>query len=167
MADFVTPSVRTFQVFPDIPPALRPLMEIARNLWWTWQPEAVELFRRLDRELWEQVYHNPVKLLGQIDQNKLISASRDEGFLAHLERVYEAFAGRWPELSQRTAQPPRSARFDWEDGATRVLVTFTAKGESKTTVAVSHERIADDETAARVKGMWRERLAELKGELEA
>src|SRR5687767_242932 len=92
MADFVTPSVRTFQVFPDIPPALRPLMEIARNLWWTWQPEAVELFRRLDRELWEQVYHNPVKLLGQIDQNKLIAASRDEGFLAHLERVHEAFA---------------------------------------------------------------------------
>src|SRR5688500_1969861 len=91
MADFVTPSVRTFQVFPDIPQALRPLMEIARNFWWMWHPDAVELFRRLDRELWEQVYHNPVKLLGQIDQNKLISASRDEGFLAHLERVYEAF----------------------------------------------------------------------------
>jgi glycogen phosphorylase len=91
MADFVTPSVRTFQVFPDIPQALQPLTELAHNFWWVWHPDAVELFRRLDRDLWEQVYHNPVKLLGQIDQNKLIAASRDEGFLAYLERVHTAF----------------------------------------------------------------------------
>ena len=48
-----------------------------------------------------------------------------------------------------------------------MLVTFTAKGEAKCTIAVSHERIADDETAGRLKEMWRERLAELKAELEA
>ena len=83
------------------------------------------------------------------------------------ERLFEAFAGRWPELRERTAAPPRTARYDWEDGATRVLVTFTAKGEAKTTVAVSHERIADEETADKLKAMWRERLAELKAQLEA
>ena len=97
------------------------------------------------------------------DRDGTLNVSASKTVAVPAERVYEAFAGRWPELRQRTAQPPRSARFDWEDGATRVLVTFTAKGVSKTTVAVSHERIADDETAARLKGMWRERLAELKG----
>src|SRR5687768_13199532 len=43
-----SPTIRTFQVFPDIPPALDPLLELARNLWWVWHPDAVELFRRLD-----------------------------------------------------------------------------------------------------------------------
>jgi len=37
---------------------------------WVWHPDAVELFRRLDRKLWEDVYHNPVKLLGVIAQSK-------------------------------------------------------------------------------------------------
>src|SRR4051812_33748642 len=91
MADFPTPTVRTFQVFPDLPPSLAPLLELARNLWWTWHPDAVDLFRRLDRDLWDQVYHNPIKLLGAIDQAKLLKASTNEGYLAHLARINAAF----------------------------------------------------------------------------
>jgi starch phosphorylase len=91
MADTVIPNVRTFQVFPDIPAPLQPLWAMARNLWWVWNPDAIELFRRLDRKLWEDVYHNPVKLLGVIDGTKLEQASNDEGYLAHMQRVYAAF----------------------------------------------------------------------------
>src|SRR3954469_14411350 len=87
----ISPSIRTFQVFPDIPKVLSPLLEMAHNLWWVWNPDAVDLFRRLDRELWESVYHNPVKLLGTIEQEKLAAAAADEGYLARLERVYENF----------------------------------------------------------------------------
>ena len=69
MADLVVaPNIRTFQVFPDVPEPLQPLLDLSRNLWWVWHPDAVELFRRLDRQLWEEVYHNPVKLLGSIEQ---------------------------------------------------------------------------------------------------
>jgi glucan phosphorylase len=35
---------------------------MANNLWWVWHPDAAEMFRRLDRKLWDEVYHNPVKL---------------------------------------------------------------------------------------------------------
>src|SRR5215216_907762 len=92
MADFAaSPTIRTFQVFPDIPQPLLPLLELAHNLWWVWQPDAVELFRRLDRKLWEDVYHNPVKLLGTIDQSKLVAAANDDGYLAHMHRVFEDF----------------------------------------------------------------------------
>src|SRR5881394_867922 len=92
MADSTTaPTIRTFQVFPEVPPALQPLLEMSGNLWWVWHPDAVELFRRLDRKLWEDVYHNPVKLLGSISSEKLAAAAEDEGYLAHLKRVYEAF----------------------------------------------------------------------------
>ncbi len=91
MPDFMTATVRTFQVFPDVPEALQPLVELAGNLWWVWHPDAVDLFRRLDRDLWTKIYHNPVKLLGVVDQAKLAAAARDEGYLAHMHRVHDAF----------------------------------------------------------------------------
>jgi glycogen phosphorylase len=91
MGDAVAPTIRTFQVFPDVPEPLAPLLELAHNLWWVWNPDAVELFRRLDRKLWEDVYHNPVKMLGVIPQSKLLAAARDEGYLAHMRRVHEEF----------------------------------------------------------------------------
>lgn len=91
MSDGFAPTIRTFQVFPDIPPALEPLMEMANNFWWMWNPDAVELFRRLDRRLWEDVNHNPRKFLGTIPQARLAEAAEDDGYLAHLKRVYAAF----------------------------------------------------------------------------
>lgn len=77
-------SIRSFRVVPDLPDPLRPLLEIAHNLWWTWHPEAVRLFKRLDRELWESTHHNPVKLLGQVDQSLLDKMARDQSFLHEL-----------------------------------------------------------------------------------
>ena len=84
-----------------------------------------------------------------------------------VERLYEAFVDpaereRWlpdGELRERTAIAPRSARFDWGDGATRVHVTFAAKGEAKSTAALSHERLPDAGEAERMKAYWRERVA--------
>src|SRR3954465_7182480 len=91
MAEALAPTIRTFQVFPDVPDLLQPLVEISQNLWWVWQPDAVELFRRLDRKLWEEVYHNPVKMLGMIEQSKLVAAASGDGYLAQLNRLYEAY----------------------------------------------------------------------------
>jgi hypothetical protein len=71
------------------------------------------------------------------------------------------------QLSLRTQQPSRPARFDWEDGRTRVNVAFTAKGDAKSAVALAHERLADADEAERMKAFWRERLAALAGELAA
>src|SRR3954469_18980664 len=85
------PTIRTFQVFPDVPAPLQPLLEMAQNLWWVWHPDAADLFRRLERNLWEEVYHNPVKLLGTIPQSKLMAAAVDEGYLAHMNRVHAEF----------------------------------------------------------------------------
>jgi uncharacterized protein YndB with AHSA1/START domain len=91
-----------------------------------------------------------------------------------VDRLYEAFVNealrkRWlpeGELRERTATKPRSARFDWGDGETRVNVGFTAKGEAKSTAALEHERLADADEAERMKAFWRERIAALKEVLE-
>jgi hypothetical protein len=92
-----------------------------------------------------------------------------------VERLYEAFAdptlrGRWlpgGALEVRTARPGKSIRANWEDGSTRLLVAFTARGEAESQVAVTHERVPDSATADKLKAFWRERLAALKQLLEA
>jgi uncharacterized protein YndB with AHSA1/START domain len=69
-------------------------------------------------------------------------------------------------LRLRTSTAPKSARYDWEDGATRVNVGFTARSETTSTIALSHERLPDPDAAEEMKRWWRERLAELKTLLE-
>jgi glycogen phosphorylase len=81
--------VATFKVRPSLPEALQPLLRIAYNLRWSWDAGAVQLFLRLDRDLWETTGHNPVLLLGSVDQAVLESAAHDDSFLAHLKGVAE------------------------------------------------------------------------------
>ena len=38
---------------------------LARNLWWTWHPEVINLFRDLDPIRWRQLDHNPIALLAE------------------------------------------------------------------------------------------------------
>ena len=92
-----------------------------------------------------------------------------------VERLFEAFTDqsrreRWMpggDLRVRTATAPRTARYDWGDGSTRVIVGFESAGEQKSRVALSHERLPDADSADEMKAWWRERLTELKSKLEA
>jgi len=91
-----------------------------------------------------------------------------------VESLFAAFIDpklrrRWlsgAKMRARTSQPGRSARFDWEDGATRVNVGFVAKGKTKSQVWLEHERLQDTKAAERAKAHWRQRLAALKELLE-
>ena len=91
-----------------------------------------------------------------------------------VERLYDAFVDgsarrRWlpdGELKERTATRPRSARFDWGDGATRVHVGFEAAGDGKSRLALEHERLPDADQTDRMKAYWRAALTELKSTLE-
>ena len=71
------PSVRNFTVLPALPDSLQDLDLVARNLFWAWNPRFVELFKRIDPNLWASCGHNPVKLLGSVSQTRLQALSRD------------------------------------------------------------------------------------------
>lgn len=109
---------------------------------------------------------------GQRPDGYTISASKTVA--APVERLFEAFVddaqrARWlpgVSLRVRTASPHRSARFDYEDGSSRLAVGFTAKGDERSAVALAHERLTDPETAERQKTLWRERLGVLQRLLE-
>jgi uncharacterized protein YndB with AHSA1/START domain len=91
-----------------------------------------------------------------------------------VERLYDAVVDeslreRWlpgGELRERTATKPKSARFDWGESQTRVNVTFLAKSEGKSTLALEHRRLADADEAVRMKAYWRQRVAALQEVLE-
>lgn len=102
------------------------------------------------------------------------SATASKTIAVPVERLFDAFVGegerrRWlldGELRERTATRARSARYDWEDGRTRVIAGFEAKGPAKSLVAIEHERLEDAEEAERMKAFWREALVRLKEVLE-
>ena len=83
--------IRTFTVLPHLPERLQPLQKLAYNMWWCWNYEATALYRRIDGDAFEALDHSPVKLLGVVSQSRLEELLHDDGFLAHMDRVEEAF----------------------------------------------------------------------------
>ena len=67
------------------------LDKLSRNLWWSWQRDAVELFRRIDPRLWRESNGNPLYFSTLIPQERLQELSQDESFLAHQGRVKARF----------------------------------------------------------------------------
>jgi starch phosphorylase len=122
--------VRTFTIVPSLPEPLERLRELAYNLRWVWHHETIELFRRLDSDLWETSHHNPVLMLGTIDQGQLAAAATDAGFLAQLERVSQTFdaymrsESAWFQRVHGTVKAPLVAYFSAEFGVTECLSIF-------------------------------------------
>ncbi len=81
----------TFTVQPDIPAPLKPLDELAHNMWISWNFDAVGLFIRLDYDAWMQCNQNPARLLGMVSQERYEEIANDDSFVSSLNTVYDAF----------------------------------------------------------------------------
>ncbi len=75
----------------SVPASLKPFEELAYNLWFSWNPDARDLFREIDLELWRSVERNPVAFLKRIDPAKLESFAANEDFVNRLNTVYSRF----------------------------------------------------------------------------
>ena len=87
----MTIPIKILDVKPRIPEALRAIVDLAGNLWFAWNYEVQDLFKRMNPDLWYETGKNPVELLCRLEQRELESLSEDEGFLAHLQRVKHDF----------------------------------------------------------------------------
>jgi starch phosphorylase len=123
-------SIRTFTVKPSLPPNLQPLLRLAHNLRWSWDHAEIDLFRRLDRDLWETCNRNPVKLLGCVQQSVLEAAAKDDSFLAHMKGVvdkldsYLTGEGSWYRRHHGKEEDMLVAYFSAEFGITECLSIF-------------------------------------------
>ncbi|MHB1318446.1 MAG: alpha-glucan family phosphorylase [Anaerolineae bacterium] len=123
---------RTVNVVPSLPSRLKPLLDIANNLWWSWNRDAVDLFRRLDADLFGASRHNPVATLGRITQARLDEVSLDEGFLSHMDRVnrnlheYMSIAPHWEDPGlERNDKPCVVAYFSMEYGLSEAMPIYS------------------------------------------
>ncbi len=87
MTQFLTRTPNGF----DLPRRIARLGELAYNIWWTWNPEAMRLFALLDRDLWESLAHNPILLLRQIERAALNAQAQNSDYLARHDRVFSDF----------------------------------------------------------------------------
>jgi starch phosphorylase len=74
----------------NLPERINRLAELATDLWWTWNPQAREVFRRLDYPLWRQTAHNPVLMLRGVSAELLELAAKDDRFLSVYDAAIEA-----------------------------------------------------------------------------
>lgn len=80
-------SITTFTVAPALPPELAALKQLARNLWFSWNPDATALFRQIAPEKWDEVGRNPNRLLSACSWQRFLELSEDAQFCAELKRV--------------------------------------------------------------------------------
>ncbi|HTX07277.1 MAG TPA: hypothetical protein VME22_01635 [Solirubrobacteraceae bacterium] len=159
-----------FAMLDDWGAAERPHREIAR--WLAEQQGAVPLAWNVQAIVGGYELTRGLREVGEKDDGFVVTASRTVAVPA--ERLYDAFVDpsvreHWlpdAQLSGRTATRPRSARFDFSDGTTRLHATFLVRDERKSTVALEHRRLANADEAARLRVYWRERLTALKELLE-
>lgn len=124
--------VATVNVVPKLPKALSRLEELAFNMRFAWDHETIAVFRRLDPEIWEEVYHNPIKMLGMVSQERLKEVQNDPAFMASYERVlqeYDAYMNpttSWYDESYGDIKDkPRLAYFSMEFGITECFQNYS------------------------------------------
>ena len=74
-----------------MPEKLRRLPEVANNLWWSWNLDARQLFRRLDYPLWRSTQHNPMQMLHLMSQEKLEERAADPAFVLYYNKILKRF----------------------------------------------------------------------------
>jgi glycogen phosphorylase/synthase len=107
------PKWKTIKVQKNMPARLSMLDELSRNLWWSWNEDAIELFRAIDRKLWEKTGGNPVYFFEKVSYSRLMELEKDNDFLANLDRVYDRFRGY---MERPAKDGPRIAYYSMEYG---------------------------------------------------
>lgn len=98
----------------SLPEKLKSLDDLSRNLWWSWNPEAKELFRSIDPELWVKCEQNPILFLEKISLPRLQELENDTEFVDKLQSIYLKFSAYMMKKYDR--QGPQIAYFSMEYG---------------------------------------------------
>ena len=88
---FVSSDWRKILVKINLPDKLIKLQELSRNLWWCWNYKAIELFSKVDEQLWELNNQNPISMLETLSYERCQQLIEDKDFMQLLEDVYSDF----------------------------------------------------------------------------
>lgn len=118
-----TPIWKDIHVHAELPDRLRPLEEIAHNLWWVWNEEAKAIFEIIDPQEWEKSGKNPVVLLQNLRSEVTENVLKNDELMERVQRVYKQFKNYMsiPYNSER----PGIAYFSMEYGLSHVLKIYS------------------------------------------
>lgn len=119
------------KVTTDIPERITGLKDISMNLWWSWNSEAIDLFRSIDLALWDKLSHNPVRFLQEVSSKKLGEKLSDTDFINRYDEVMRKFTDymntddtwfnkNYPDLKNR-----RIVYFSAEYGLHEILPVYS------------------------------------------
>ncbi len=108
------PVWKQFVVLKELPPRLAPLEEIAKNLWWSWNYDAIELFSAIDPRLWKACEENPVVFIENIPLNRYKELAGNKTFMEKLDKVGQRFRGYLRDKKDK--EKPQVAYFSMEFG---------------------------------------------------
>ena len=117
------PKWTDLNIHANLPKNLSKLQEIANNLWWVWNSEAKNLFRKIDIDAWHQAQSNPVVLLNTISYDRMLELSKDKAFMKELDAVYAEFRAYMDE--PKDPKKPSVAYYSMEYGLTQVLKIYS------------------------------------------
>jgi alpha-glucan phosphorylase-like protein len=106
--------LKRIYIEPVLPEALKPLREIAQNLWWSWNIDAIELFKSLDPENWVNYHYNPIAVLDSLSMERANELASDKTFLQELKSVQKSFKAYLKEKPK--SGTPEIAYFSMEYG---------------------------------------------------
>lgn len=75
---------RAFEVVSELPEPLKPLKRLARNFLWSWNHEIRDLFRSIDKDVWDECEHNTILFLNQVPKERWKQLAKDALFLGRL-----------------------------------------------------------------------------------
>lgn len=118
-----TPNWRDITVKSQVPAELNCLAVLAKNLWWSWNSEAKNLFKSIDKDLWKSVHENPVLFLQRIGYERLEEITQDKQLMHDIKEVYGHFE-KYLQVEKRKDVPSISY-FSMEYGLSHVLKIYS------------------------------------------
>lgn len=112
-AETQQPVWRKIFVQSQLPESLDKLGKLSRNLWWTWNKEAVELFEMIDKDMWWRCDHNPIMLLNVLSLSQIKKLEKNVPFNERLKEVYQKFENY---MHKPVEEDPHVAYFCMEYG---------------------------------------------------
>src|SRR6516164_9308680 len=95
----------------DLTSLTKGLHTLARNLWWTWDQGAQEIFQELSPRGWQNLYHNAVAVLHEVSDWELRARLQNPDFADHVRKVlrsFEAYMSEKETWAEKTAPELRS-----------------------------------------------------------